>query len=252
MSEERIFPATPQRLAAARREGRVARSASVTSVAALLAAAGGLWWLGGRTFDSLGWFVRQQLTSAGEIQDAERQLLTGQWLDLGWLAALVVPLLVCVLVVSMLANLAQGGLIWAPQRIAPDGSRLWNSQRLTATFSLARIVDVLIELAKLTVCFGVAGWGLWRAREQLVIGQGDLLSGVSSVMQAVCAVAIQVVVALGVISLGEYAVLWWRHRQSLRMTAQEWQAEMQERDAALHVRKTRPFAGQTTTGERAA
>ena len=251
MSEERIVPPTPQRLAAARREGRVARSAGVTTVVALLAAAVTLWFLCQRTFHTLGWFVRQQLASAGgNLEQAQARLASGRWIDFEWLLWLILPLWMCVLIASALANLAQGGWVWAPQRMVPDAARLWDQRRLTAMISLDRTIDVLVELTKLTVCFTVAAWGMWRVREQLVLGQGDLISGVSVVMRAVLGVVLQVLAALGVVSLADYAIQWWRHRQSLRMTAQEWQAEMKERDKGLNVLKTRPFASHTD--ERAA
>jgi flagellar biosynthetic protein FlhB len=242
MSDERIFEPTPQRVAQARREGRVARSASLTTVVALLSSCLALWWYGAHIVDSLGWFLRQQLACEADLQltvTQVEQLSTSTSL---WLGQLLLPIFGCVFLTAIVANLSQGGFVWAPQRVVPDLGRLGPARRLTTMVAPERLLDVAIEFVKMSLCLTVAAVGLWTNREHLVVGHEEVYRSFAGATECIFRVLFQTLAVLGVISLLEYWLVHWRFRRSLRMTAEEWQAEMKERESTMRVSRLRRFA----------
>lgn len=242
MSDERIFEPTPQRLAQAKREGHVARSPSLTTVVALSSGCLTLWWLGADMVDSLGWFLREQLTAAGQLQLTLTDVSQLNTSTAIWLGKLLLPIFGCVFVTAIVANLSQGGPVWAPQRVVPDLGRMGSARRVANMVAPDRFLDAAIEFLKMSLCLSVAAVGLWSHRNQLAVGQEDIYGSFAGAAECIFHVLFQALAVLGVISLLEYWLTHWRHRRSLRMTPEEWQAEMKERESTMKVSRLRRFA----------
>ena len=246
MTEDRVFEPTPQRLARARREGHVARSPGLTTVVALSTGCLVLWWYGGQIVEALGWFTSREITQAADLQMTATDVVRQAKSISIWGACLLLPVFGCVLLTAVVANLSQGGFVWAPSRISPQVDRLAPSSRLAGMFRSERLVDVIIEVLKMSLCLGVAAWGLWSRREQLAVGHESLHE--SSARAAACMfhVLFQSLAVLGVLGLVEYAIAHMRYRHSLRMTAEEWQADMKERESTMKVSRLQSFASGST------
>ncbi len=242
MSDERIFDPTPQRIARAKREGNVARSASLVTVVTMLGGFLLLWWYGAHLVESLGQFLRTRLASAPQLE-----LSVSGASQLGrdsatWMGQLLLPILICAFAVAIVANWTQGGWVWAPQRVSPDLQRLHPGKRLTSMFSTERLFDASIELLKMGVCLSVAAVGLWSNRTRLAVGSEGVFESFAGATECIFQIVFLSLAALGVISLAEYWLATSRHRRSLRMTAEEYQAEMKDRAPAMSVKRPNRYA----------
>ena len=201
-----------------------------------------LWWYGRHMISLLGLQLRDQLGAAGSLRMNVNDVAELNFATALSIGQLLLPVFVCVFCAALVANLTQGGLVWAPSRIEPDLSRLQPGRRVASLVSWDRVVDAGLELLKMSVCLSVAGLALWAKRDQLAVGQESVYASFASAARCIFEVLFLALAALGSISLVEYWLTTLRHRKSLRMTAEEWQAEMKESEAAMSVKQMRKFA----------
>jgi flagellar biosynthesis protein FlhB len=225
---ERIHPPTPRRRQQARQQGRVARSRELVATGVLLAAAAGTWMLGGDVVRLLHDLAVEHFGQAWLVADQQIAATVGRSL-LERVAAVLLPLLGCLLLAAIVAQVAQFGLLFLPARIAPDVARvdpLAGCQRLLSAENWLRTA---LGAAKLAAVLLVAGWSVWALRYQLLtLGAGDPGSLASSAVQILGSVAGRTLLALLALAAADYAWQRRRHERSLWMTAQEMREELRD------------------------
>ncbi|MEM1303485.1 MAG: EscU/YscU/HrcU family type III secretion system export apparatus switch protein, partial [Planctomycetota bacterium] len=123
-SGEKTFDATPHRRQQAREKGQVAYSQDLGSAALLMAAALVLYWLGPGVAEHAARMM-ERLLSAPLAYSVDESLLGSLSRDLGVaLAGVMLPLLGLLALCSALSSVSQIGLLFVPQRLAPDINRL--------------------------------------------------------------------------------------------------------------------------------
>lgn len=207
----------------ARDEGNVPLSRDVVPVAALLALAGALPLLGSRVLD--GMVALMSSTMMGVATRAPA------W-DVPAMGALVWPflaLLTLVATAALVAGLAQtqGGL-WL-DRVAPDLTRVFNTQALTHMFKKEFLQDLALALLKLAVLCGVA-WSaaadVWPALVHLG-GMGQQ-AAVQVALRSSWQVVLPVVAVMVVLAAGDLALARYRFTQKHRMSKQDLKREHRE------------------------
>jgi flagellar biosynthetic protein FlhB len=226
-SGEKSFEATPHRRQEARERGQVAFSQDLGSAALLLLAVLLLMMFGGgllRYFVSL---MQQQLGDAPELAMSQDSLLH-QSLRLGYpLALVLLPMFGLMLLGAVLSNVLQVGLLWLPDRLSPDFSRVSPWSGLRRIFSLAGTSRLGFGLVKILLVSLVAGVVIWR-RWNDVLRSSAL--DVAQIGQFVVDISLQtmlwVALLLVVLAILDYALHRWKYEQDLRMTHQEVREEM--------------------------
>jgi len=144
LADNRTEQATPRRRTKAREKGQVLRARDLTAALTLLAVVLLLAW------HPEFWVVRWKHYFAGVLD----QSISADWTDtppaIGWtslfLAQWVGPVFALAFFVTVGATLAQGGLVFAAEALAPDFSRLSPARNLQQLFSLAGLSRVLRSL----------------------------------------------------------------------------------------------------------
>jgi len=229
--DEKIFPALPQKRKRAREEGNVARSRDLTAAISFLAAAiivgTGSWSIGKAVLDGF----RSAMAAAGPIE--MRAAIT---------RALMLPLVIAIAVAAALAlaaaagAAAQGGLVFAPSRLAPDLSRLNPIAYFGRIFSIAGLVELGKAAAKVIVIAAIA-WLVARWSLNAGLGARDIGAalgvGSAAVHRLLYASAALALVVAG----ADYGHKFYKHETDLRMTRQEFLDELKQEQGNPHVKR---------------
>jgi len=227
----RTEPATPRRLAEARRHGQVAISRSLSGAVALAAVFAALLLGASAGAGRLVAYLRVALGSAATGTSARQALGLG----LGQAAALLALPLGLALVATVAAGLAQTGGLFTVAPLRLDPARLRGSLfRGTALLDAGRgVVEaaVLLGLAALTVL------PLVRPLAALAgAPAGRVLTAIGAVAAALGWRLVAAAVLFGAVDL-----VWQRHRhrQALRMTRAEMERERRQHEGDPRLRALR-------------
>lgn len=227
--QDRTEQPTPKRRAEARKKGQVARSRDLSGALVLLAGLGilALWtpYLGVPLLH----FFQVWL---GDLQPG---LLNAAYLPLFFanitlfVAGLLAPVLLVLVLVSLLANYLQGGWILAPSRLAPDFTRIQlfkGFQRLFSGRSLVELAKSLLKVAiiGLVACFFLQG----KLASFLSLVRLEPIQTVHHLQSAAFQVSSRILMVLLVLGALDYAYQRYQFEKNLRMTKQEVKDEMRQ------------------------
>lgn len=238
---EKSLEPTQRRLEEMRRDGDIARSAELTSAAAL----GGfalIFALGG---GALALHVGEIGTSLlGQADRLAPRLLTGSAALtndlLGQLALILLPVFGLPLVLIFASAFGQRGLIVVPSRIAPKWSRISPIGGAKAHFGREGLVAFLRNLAKSGAVLLALGLVLWPVLPDL-LARHDLSGGAAGLWMAQLALKLLVIAAVLAVVFGglDFGWQWWLHRQRAMMTREEMKSEMKDSEGDPHLKSHR-------------
>src|SRR5215207_10165703 len=169
---EKSFDATPHRRQEAREQGQVVFSQDLASAAMLMLSVLLLMMFGGAVVEFFAKIIQQQLSEASELRTSPESLVNG-WIHLGYVAAItLLPILGLLMLGGVLVNIFQIGLLWLPDRIAPDFSRVSPLAGLKRIFSLSGTSRLGFGLVKVLIVAGVAFVVLWMRWSEVLRASG--------------------------------------------------------------------------------
>lgn len=218
---------TPARRQRARQAGQVARSSTLVTAVVSLAAFVLLRFGVTSIADWLAELSQQRFSTAPLTLNSSQELVT-QLQSLLMRSLLVFgPLLLGLFIFAMLANITQVGWLFLPQRILPQADRLWSNS--TSPSWSDRVIRAATSIVQLLALITIGVLSVWNRREQLMrLGNGDLTAGATNLLRFIVDTGLHVSLGLLIGGLVDYAYRWWRHEQSLRMTAEELKEELQQ------------------------
>ncbi len=226
-SGEKSFDATPHRRQEAREQGQVVFSQDLASAVMLMLAVLLLMIFGGAVLEFSAKLMQHQLGSVADLQASEHSMLA-DWLRIGYgLAIVLAPIFGLLMVGGVLASVFQVGLLWVPDRIAPDFSRLSLLGGLGRIFSLSGTARLGFGLVKVLVVSGVVITMLWLRRDE-VLRAGAL--DIPQLSRFLVSISLSTMLWIGlvllILAIFDYGVQRWKYEQDLRMTHQEIREEM--------------------------
>ena len=218
---------TPHRRQQAREQGQVARSQDLGSATQLLVGLVSLLWLGGSMVSVIGALAERFLGDPQAISP-DVDSFVASWNDLVWLVApALLPLLIAMLVATIVVNVAQVGLLFLPDKLAADFSRIDPLKCFSRIFSLAGAVRLFFGLVKV-ILVGVMAYAVISADRDTVLSLSE--QGLPEIAvflaESLLWTGIKIAAALLFLALLDYGFQWWRQEQDLRMTQQEIREEM--------------------------
>lgn len=226
-SGEKSFDPTPHRRQEARKKGQVAYSQDLGSAGLLLVAASLLWAFGPAVAEVVAQIMRRQLGEPVALA-ADRQMMLAQFSEYGQaLAVVLLPVLGFLLLAGVAASVFQVGLLFVPEKLAPDFSRLSPLQGLKRIFSVTGFARLGFGMFKVLIVATVSSVVLWLNAGK-VLESGSLAIGEYAVLlsQVTLQTLFWVGAALFLLALADYAVQKWKHEQDLKMSHQEIKEEM--------------------------
>lgn len=224
---EKTQDPTQHRRDEARNQGQVVHSQDLGSAALLIVGAMLLRSWGGDLVDTAGKFMRHQL---GDVQSltlhstdaiALSQQMVGTW------GSILLPIVGFLALAGGLTSVFQTGLLFVPDRLAPDISRLSPLSGLKRIFSLAGAMKLGFGMFKITIVSVVAAVVVYQRYSQVLYSH-DFDIGELGVflIDIILSTALWVGVALFVLAIFDYAFQVWKHEQDLKMTHREVLDEM--------------------------
>jgi len=235
---ERTEPASERRREQAREEGQVAHSRELSTLTLLLAAGGGLWFMGFGLADRMSDMMRRGMQLSRTLAfEPDLMLLRLKDLSLDILLAFS-PLLLLLVLTGVSSELLLKGWNFTFKPLLPDWSRLDPLQGLTRIISWNGVIEMIKAIVKTVLIGSVAGWVIWK-NSGAVLGlvTEPLNSGIVHMVRLlgssflIMAGSIVLVVAVDV----PFQV--WDHGRKLRMTREEVRQENRETEGDPQVKQ---------------
>ncbi len=210
------------RLAEARRQGQVARSADLTGVAVLLAGVVAGWLAGGVLLRELTEMVGGML-SFGRVAPDLRSATGGPiWSAAGSVVWIAVCFCGVIAFIAALAGIAQVGLHISGEAIAPRLDRLSPGHGLKRVFSSRGLVRFTLALGKIAAVGLVATVTICGQLPQIASACGFGIEQQGAGAWAMIGqMAWRIVFVLAALGAIDWAFQWRRHRHDLMMTRRE-------------------------------
>lgn len=234
---EKTEPASPKRLEKAREEGQVARSQELTAFTVLMAAAGGLWFIGSTMMHKLVAMLGSGLQLDRELAHDQALLLPRLWqVALEGLQA-ITPLFVWLVIVALVAPMLLSGWLFSAKALIPDIKRLNPARWLQRTFSLQGVIELFKAIAKALVIGGMAAMVMWQFKEQAFDQIGMPLDlGLTAMGELIMLAFTLIVAAMLLIVLIDVPYQLWNHARQLKMSKEELRKESKEDEGDPQVK----------------
>lgn len=225
--DQRTLPASPRRRVLARESGSVPRSPDVAATLVLTLFTFGLILVGPSLLTAGKEFITDSLASVQTgVAMSEMIEPSAAFVKLCRIAA--VWLLLAVLV-AIIGNVVQFGLLFAPQVIQPDPERLSPGRGLERICSQFHPRALLLHFARLGAIVVVAGWFLWSIWPDLQQLEPGIIG--DSLADAVITLGCCLAGGAAIISLLKALAERMRYEARLRMTPREAREEQQLNEA---------------------
>jgi flagellar biosynthetic protein FlhB len=237
---EKTEAPTPKRREEAREQGSVARSPDLNAAVVLLGALLLLHWYGGGLFQALQTVVQHMLSRDSFAQMDPHHLLDTTVPQLMTIARAMAPLMLGIIVLAVLANIAQVGWHLTPSRLAPNFAALNPMTGLERLLKRRGIVALAMGILKMTLV-GLMAYSAIHSRIDLIVHVEQLtfLQAFGLAGQMIFDIGMRVGVLLLVLAVFDY--LWQRRQleQSLKMSKQEVKEEMRRMEGDPKVKQRR-------------
>jgi flagellar biosynthetic protein FlhB len=238
-AQERTEKATPRRRQEARKEGKVARSQELSSIAILMFGLGSMYFI----FPSTVGHLRELATWV--FANAAAHNLTATNLGLyvkhvmTTFAIAVGPILLILSVIGLAANLLQVGVLFTPKPLEPKLDKLNVVRGLARLFSVRSLFELCKDVVKLSL-IGIVGYFAVKSEMQHVQLLPDMsVAQITGFLGAgAFRVALKCSLMLAVLAIFDYAFQRWEYEKSIRMTKQEVKEEMKNTEGNPQI-KTR-------------
>ncbi len=235
-TEQKTEKPTARKRRRAREEGEVAQSMEVNSAFVLMAGLGALALFGGYSFRCLLQHTTMRLGGLGAIELNADGALSATRTAFDVVLKALSPVMVIVSVMGLACSLAQVGILVVPKKLMPDLNAISPAQGIRNIFSMSalmRLVTASMKFAVIgTICFLLLRsrlhW-LWAVPAKDAWGILDVGRRLSMLLM------LQVVIAMVVVALLDYAYQRWRHEKELMMTKQELKEERKRDEGSPEV-----------------
>jgi flagellar biosynthetic protein FlhB len=224
---DRTESATPYRRREARRKGQVAKSVEVNSAVIMLAT----FWLLTITvplsYQAITTLMKQTFNGLSTIDITLTALKSQGLVIAGLLVQATAPLALSLLVIGVVANLGQVGLLLSPQALQPDFNKVNPLNGFKRLFSPRGLVELFKSLAKV----GLIGFVVYLTLRDnyiniMATANMSVYSSISTLSQIGLSIGRQAGWAMLVIAIIDFFYQRYEFEKNLKMTKQEVREEM--------------------------
>src|SRR4051812_35075203 len=224
---EKSFDATPHRRQEAREQGQVVFSQDLGSAALLLLSVLLLMLLGGGVIQFCSKLMQHQLGDVGQLHTSRETLVAESLRIVYGLGMVLLPILGLMMLGGALSSIFQVGLLWVPDRLAPDISRISPLSGLKRIFSLSGTARLGFGLVKVLIVSGVAIAVIYLRWNEVLRASGLETPQLAKFLVSIStSTVLWIGLALLILAILDYGVQRWKYEQDLRMTHQGVREEM--------------------------
>ena len=235
---ERTEPASERRREQAREEGQVAHSRELSTLTLLLAAGGGLWFMGVGLADRLSEMMRRGMQLSRTLAfEPDLMLLRLKDASLDVLLAFS-PLLLLLVLAGVSSELLLKGWNFTFKPLLPDFNRLDPLQGLARILSWQGVVEMFKAIIKSVLIGGVAAWVIW-SNSGAVLGlvTEPLNAGMVHLVRLLGSSFLIMAGSMTLVAAVDIPFQVWDHGRKLRMTREEVRQESKETEGDPQVKQ---------------
>jgi flagellar biosynthetic protein FlhB len=224
---EKSFEATAHRRQEAREKGQVVFSQDLGSAAMLMLAGFLLMTMGGPVIEFCAKLMRNQLGEVPDLRTSQETLLS-EWVRMTMpLGTVLLPIFGLLMLGGVLTTVLQVGLLWLPDHLAPDRSRISPASGLKRIFSLTGTARLGFGLVKVLIASFVAVAVVWMRWDDVMRSTGlDTGPFAKFLVDITTSTVLWIAFVLLLLAVLDYGLQKWKFEQDLRMTHQEVREEM--------------------------
>ena len=238
---EKIYPATPHKRNESREKGQVAKSNELATTLALIGVLSFFFVAGYDTYHHLIDIMYGAFTAIGGELSAAKTILIFLGL-MGIAFKIIAPVLIVAVIVGVLGNIFQIGLIFSSQPLMPQMSRINPISGFQRILSMRGLFEAVKSIFKI----GLIGYIVYRT---IVSGLVDVVSLVDADKSNIAALFVSTVgrigfqvflraaLALLFLSIFDFLYQRWQHEQDIRMTREEIREEMKRTEGDPEIRR---------------
>ncbi|WP_426142110.1 flagellar biosynthesis protein FlhB [Pseudomonas sp. DWP3-1-2] len=229
---------TDKKKADARKEGQIARSKELNTLAIMMVGAGGLLVFGSGIAQMMMELMRSNFTISREML-MDQSYMGKMLLSSGWAAlTTMLPLLVALMLASLIAPMSLGGWLFAAKSMAPKFSRMNPASGLKRMVSSHALIELLKGLGKFVVVLVVALAVLSKEKADLIsIAHEPLEMAVIHSLQVVGWSTLWMACGLIIIAAIDAPYQVWEAHKKLLMTKQEIRDEHKDSEGKPEVKQ---------------
>jgi flagellar biosynthetic protein FlhB len=237
-AQERTEQATPRRLQQAREKGQLARSRELSTMIVLLAAAGGLFLVGGSIINGLLSVMTDSFQAPrAELLDPFATIFKLEKAIGGALGALL-PFLAIVTIAAFVGPLMIGGWNFSTQAISFKWDKLDPIKGLGRVFSVRGLIELLKALAKFSIVLVVALTFLWFNVDSILgLGGQEVNDALMNAGRILLLAFLLLSASMIIIAAVDVPFQLWDHQRQLKMTRQELRDEFKETDGSPEMKR---------------
>ena len=238
---EKIYPATPHKRNESREKGQVAKSNELATTLALIGVLSFFFVAGYDTYHHLIDIMYGAFTAIGGQLSAAKTILIFLGL-MGIAFKIIAPVLIVAVIVGVLGNIFQIGLIFSSQPLMPQMSRINPISGFQRILSMRGLFEAVKSIFKI----GLIGYIVYRT---IMSGLVDVVSLVDADKSNIAALFVSTVgrigfqvflraaLALLFLSIFDFLYQRWQHEQDIRMTREEMREEMKRTEGDPEIRR---------------
>lgn len=231
---------TAKKLEKAREEGNVAKSTEIASVLLMVIAVVILLNYGGLIYNELEQMFETFFVNSGQglsNQDNAMQFLK---MAMFYGMEIMTPLLIGLVVVAVLAHVAQTGVVFAPKVLEVKASNISPLKGFKKIFSMNGIVEAVKGFSKILLIGVIIYYTLSNEMDNitsfLILPLTEILSQSG---EYVFLTVSRILAALVVLAIMDAIYMQYKHKKDLRMTKQEVKDERKQMEGDPHMKSKR-------------
>lgn len=234
---EKTETATPRKREEARKKGQVAKSGEIGTAALILAGFYTLSLLGATSINRLGSLMRHLLSSAFEFDGTPEAAYALLLVVLREAALLLLPIFGVLLLISLMSQGFQVGLMLTWETLTPKFSRVNPLEGFKRIFSKRALVEFAKSLFKISIIGYLAYRQVANSLPWLPgLMHMELIDGLELIANNIIALAGWIGIALLIIAVSDYLYQRWEFEQSIKMTKQEVKDEYKQTEGDPQIR----------------
>ncbi len=227
--QDKTEPATPKKREEARKKGQVGKSREIPSVAVLAAGVLFLYFGGRRLTAALGNLIERAFNYVPSMKAGDFNIVYFSHQYLEAYIFMILPMLATLVVVALVANLAQTGFIWSVEPLAPKASKISPVEGAKKMFSKRALVELGKSLGKILI----VGWAAFSVLQSnighlLQLSYQDKSQIIGFLGKASLDLITRSCYVIALLAILDYLYQKWEFEQEIKMTKQEVKEEFKQ------------------------
>ncbi|MEW4454308.1 flagellar biosynthesis protein FlhB [Bremerella sp. JC817] len=225
--QEKTEEATQHRRDQAREKGQIPKSQDLISAVMLAVALGSLMYLGRDIVDFLGQFTRDELGTVPPLNPSELWATNHTATAIWRMSMVMVPMLVILFIAAIAINMMQSGVLFLPDKVGFDWSRINPASGIQRMFSLTNLMKLLFGIGKVIIVSVVACVTLYFEMETILgLSAMSTIEVASYLLDTALWTSMKIAIALVILAILDYGYQVWKQEQDLMMTKEEIREEI--------------------------